>query len=208
MITMAERKLITFIDDVDGKSEATGTHRIFDRHGRPYEIDLNEAHRADLSALWDQMESLCALGRKLSGPGGKTLKAVPNFRTARAEASTEPATIRAWCAENTELLAAKGLMMPSARGRIHGAIRELWESVANARLDEYVAPKALEVPKPSAPPVASFSAAKEAPAASRRPTTRTRKATPAPDKAAVASLVTEPMTNPSAGTRKAKRGNL
>lgn len=208
---MAQRELITFVDDIDG-SEAVGTHRVMDRRGKVFELDLSEANYARLAQIWDQLEEMACKGRHVETIKGFGLRGMSaNGSSAAPRASKDAAAVRAWAIENAKLLKAAGLPELSDRGRIPLAILN-----AYARRDETPSAPALKVaeaPKPMAPtpaPEATFTApqtAQKAPA--KRPASRTRK-TPAPEAATIGGLIAVPMTDATARSkgRTAKRGNL
>ncbi|MDR2377808.1 MAG: Lsr2 family protein [Bifidobacteriaceae bacterium] len=112
---MAQRVQVLLVDDLDG-SEATETVT-FGLDGATYEIDLSEAHAAELReglAKWTES------ARRLSPRGSRSNRSAPRppGRPRRAAASDDIAKIRAWArAQKLEV---------SDRGRIPAPIRDAY----------------------------------------------------------------------------------
>ena len=106
---MAQRTLVTFVDDLDGKTEAAGTVS-FSLEGIDYEIDLSEKH-AD--ALREALGEYIGAARKV-----RRSPAIPPRRTAasapRSGDEPSPDAVRSWARENGHEV--------SERGRISGSV--------------------------------------------------------------------------------------
>jgi hypothetical protein len=85
-VQMAKQTVTTLVDDIDG-SAATETVT-FGLDGATYEIDLNEAHAADLREV---LAPFLSVARKATGAGSRTRSTRPRPRPpapARAPTST------------------------------------------------------------------------------------------------------------------------
>jgi hypothetical protein len=103
---MAKRVNVQLVDDLDG-SPAIETVR-FGVDGSYYEIDLNQAHAAELRQA---VARYVSAGRRA---GRAEAKRVDGRRGPRAPIDYDPAAVRAWAAANN--------VPVSARGRISAAV--------------------------------------------------------------------------------------
>ncbi len=106
---MAQKVQVVLVDDIDG-SAATETVA-FALDGASYEIDLNDAHAAELRAALDPW---VAAGRRTS-----VRRSLAKSRKAQAT-GPDAATIRAWAKAN-------GVEVPE-RGRIPATVREAYDA--------------------------------------------------------------------------------
>jgi hypothetical protein len=109
---MARKTVIQLTDDIDGTPIADGAGRTipFALDGIAYEIDLSDAHLAELhEALTPYTTAGRRTGRKSNGPSGpaKTNK-------------TELAKIREWARQNGHEV--------SDRGRVSSTIRDAYDA--------------------------------------------------------------------------------
>ena len=111
---MAQRKITTLVDDIDG-SEATETVT-FGLDGATYEIDLNDAHAADLREV---LAPFLSVARKVSGSGGRT-RSVASTPRQRGASDVDPKAVRAWAEEH-------GVAV-SPRGRIRSDVLEQYRA--------------------------------------------------------------------------------
>lgn len=109
---MAQRTVVTYIDDLDG-SEAAETFE-FEFDSTRYSIDLNETNAADFREV---MASYTSAGREISG-GRRSSR-----RSSGRSSKRDSHAIRAWAQENGYEV--------SARGRILRRVVEAYEA-ANA----------------------------------------------------------------------------
>jgi hypothetical protein len=114
---MAQKTFIQLVDDIDGTPIADGEGRTvtFAIDGASYEIDLTDAHVAELVYA---LEPFTSGGRRT---GRKT--SAPAARTGAARPKSDPAElqrIREWARENGHDV--------SDRGRVSGAIREAYDA--------------------------------------------------------------------------------
>ena len=103
---MAQKVLITLVDDIDG-GEAAETI-IFALDGTNYEIDVNEANAKALRAA---VAPFAEKGRKIRGG---TRRNAPARST--NPSGTDPKQVRAWAKEN-------GIQVPE-RGRIPAEVQQ------------------------------------------------------------------------------------
>jgi Lsr2 len=102
---MAQRVNVILIDDIDGKDAAETV--TFGLDGVNYEIDLSEAHAAELR---NALSTYISAGRKVSGRRRR------GQRTAAG--ATSASDIRQWAREN-------GWDVPD-RGRVSAEVREAY----------------------------------------------------------------------------------
>ena len=111
---MAKQTVTTLVDDIDG-SAATETVT-FGLDGASYEIDLNEAHAADLREV---LAPFLSVARKATGAGTRTRSAAAAPRQ-RASSEIDPKAVRAWAEEH-------GVAV-SPRGRIRSDVLEQYRA--------------------------------------------------------------------------------
>ena len=110
---MAQRVVVQKTDDIDG-SEATETVT-FSLDGVNYEIDLNEAHAAELRAA---VKPFASAGRRVGGGARLT-----SAGAVKKSSGYDPKAVRAWAASNRVEL--------PARGRIPAAVLEQYRAAGN-----------------------------------------------------------------------------
>ena len=111
---MAKQTVTTLVDDIDG-SAATETVT-FGLDGASCEIDLNEAHAADLREV---LAPFLSVARKATGAGTTTRAAAAAPRQ-RASSEIDPKAVRAWAEEH-------GVAV-SPRGRIRSDVLEQYRA--------------------------------------------------------------------------------
>jgi len=114
---MAKKTVTTLVDDVDG-STATETVT-FGLDGATYEIDVNDAHAADLREV---LAPFMSVARRLSGSGGRG-RSTQSAPRQRSGSDTDPKAVRAWAE-------AHGVTV-SPRGRISAEILEQYRAAGN-----------------------------------------------------------------------------
>lgn len=108
---MAQKTLIQLVDDLDGTALTDGAGKTvtFALEGVSYEIDLSQAHVAELA---EALAPYVAAGRKV---GGRKTQA----RTSSTKSDpTELQKIREWAAKNGHTV--------SSRGRISAVVRDAY----------------------------------------------------------------------------------
>ena len=111
---MAKQTVTTLVDDIDG-SEAAETVT-FGLDGATYEIDVNEAHAADLREV---LAPFVSVARRISGSGGRA-RAAAGAPRQRGGSDVDPKAVRAWAEAN-------GVAV-SPRGRIKGDVLEKYRA--------------------------------------------------------------------------------
>lgn len=114
---MAKQTVTTLVDDIDG-SPASETVT-FGLDGATYEIDVNDAHAADLREV---LAPFVSVARKLSGSGGRSRSAASTPRQ-RSGSDIDPKAVRAWAEAN-------GVSV-SPRGRIKSDVLEQYRAAGN-----------------------------------------------------------------------------
>jgi len=108
---VVQREIVQLVDDIDARSEAAETVT-FGLDGVVYEIDLTEAHAADLR---DELDAYVAAARRISGPARR--RHVPAaVQAAAPTVDYEPAVVRQWAQE-------QGIEV-SPRGRVSNDLIE------------------------------------------------------------------------------------
>lgn len=110
---MAQRVVVQKTDDIDG-SEATQTVT-FALDGTTYEIDLSEAHAAELRAA---IKNYATAGRRVGGAARRA-----SAGATKSASGYDPKAVRAWAASNR-------VMLP-ARGRIPTAVLEQYRAAGH-----------------------------------------------------------------------------
>jgi hypothetical protein len=113
-VKMAKQTVTTLVDDIDG-SEATETVT-FGLDGATYEIDVNEAHAADLREV---LAPFLSVARRTSGSSGRARQA-PSAPRQRSGSDIDPKAVRAWAEEH-------GVAV-SPRGRIKSDVLEQYRA--------------------------------------------------------------------------------
>lgn len=113
---MARKIVHQLIDDLDGTvlEHGDGDTVHFSLDGVAYEIDLTDAHAADLRGA---LEAYIRAGRRL-GRGGGTAASAP--RVAKAAARRDLAQVREWANANGHSV--------SDRGRVSAAILDAYDA--------------------------------------------------------------------------------
>ncbi|KQO81976.1 MULTISPECIES: Lsr2 family protein [unclassified Frigoribacterium] len=114
---MAQKTFIQLVDDIDGTPIADGEGRTvtFAIDGASYEIDLTDAHVAELVyALEPFTSGGRRTGRRTSAPAARAGSPRPKSDPAELQ------RIREWARENGHDV--------SDRGRVSGAIREAYDA--------------------------------------------------------------------------------
>lgn len=113
---MARKIVHQLIDDLDGTvlDHGAGDTVHFSLDGTAYEIDLTEAHAADLRAALDPYISA---GRRL-GRGGSAANAAPKRRSGGS--GRDLAAVRAWANTNGHAV--------SDRGRVPAAVLDAYDA--------------------------------------------------------------------------------
>ncbi|MFH9606927.1 Lsr2 family protein [Streptomyces sp. NPDC017448] len=108
---MAQRVVVTHIDDLTQKEGEDITTETFSLNGKMYEIDLSPANRAKLEKA---LKPFIEAGRKVKkGQAGTATRTAPS-----ASGNKETAEIRAWAKENGHSV--------NERGRIPADIKALY----------------------------------------------------------------------------------
>ena len=110
---MAKQTVTTLVDDIDGSKAAETV--TFGLDGATYEIDLNEAHAADLREV---LAPFISVARK-SGTGGRG-RSVASSPRQRGASDLDPKAVRAWAEEH-------GVAV-SPRGRIRSDVLEQYRA--------------------------------------------------------------------------------
>lgn len=111
---MAQRVVVQKTDDIDG-SQATETVT-FAVEGVTYEIDLTDAHAAELRAA---VRPYVAAARRVGGSAGRRASA----HAVKAARDYDPKAVRAWAGSHK-------IALP-ARGRIPAAVVEQYRAAGN-----------------------------------------------------------------------------
>lgn len=111
---MAKQTVTTLVDDIDGSKAAETV--TFGLDGATYEIDVNEAHAADLREV---LAPFLSVARKVSGTGGRA-RSVPSSPRQRGASDLDPKAVRAWAEEH-------GVAV-SPRGRIRSDVLEQYRA--------------------------------------------------------------------------------
>jgi len=106
---MAQRTVVEFTDDINGKPAAETV--TFSLDGKTYEIDVTEKNAAKLRQAF---EPYTGTARRLT-KSGRTIRKV--------NAAADTAAVRAWAASN-------GIEV-SSRGRISSAVLEQYHAAGN-----------------------------------------------------------------------------
>ena len=110
---MAQRTVITLVDDLDHKEIETGGKTIrFAYEGIQYEIDLSEKHAKKLDTA---LAPFVAAARRADGRAARRSKAVP--------AAVDPKVVRKWAESN-------GIEI-SVRGRIPAHVMDQYRLARN-----------------------------------------------------------------------------
>jgi hypothetical protein len=109
---MAQKTLVQLVDDIDGTVIADGEGRTvnFSLNGVSYEIDLSDAHVAELT---DALAPFISAGR-MSGRSSSSRSAGPKSDPAELQ------KIREWARSNGHEV--------SDRGRVSGAVRDAYNA--------------------------------------------------------------------------------
>ena len=100
---MAKKTITTLTDDLDG-SQASGTSR-FSLDGSDYEIDLNDENTAALTGILDRYIDGA---RNAGAPRGRA----PRTRPAKGGEAPDAKAVRAWAAEHSIEVNARGRLRP------------------------------------------------------------------------------------------------
>ena len=114
---MAQRTVTTLVDDIDGTEGAETV--TFGLDGTTYEIDLNDAHAADLREV---LAPFVSVARKASGSGGRG-RSTASAPKQRSSSEIDPKAVRAWAEAN-------GIAV-SPRGRIKADILEQYRAAGH-----------------------------------------------------------------------------
>lgn len=114
--SMARRIVHQLVDDIDGSVLDAGEGETvrFSLNGASYEIDLNDAHVAELRAA---LEPYISAGRRAGSAASASRSTTPRKRASR---NPEVAAIRAWANDNGYTL--------SERGRIPAPVVEAYNA--------------------------------------------------------------------------------
>ena len=112
---MAQKVNIILVDDIDD-SEATETVS-FGLDGTSYEIDLNDAHAADLR---EALAPYLGHARKVPGSSRRAPRKASAAASSSSDSGASAADVRIWAREN-------GHSVPE-RGRIPAEIREAYDA--------------------------------------------------------------------------------
>ena len=104
---MTAQTTIVLVDDVDGGVATENV--VFGLDGTTYEIDLDEAHAAQLRAV---LAPVVAAGRRMSPQGA---------RVTRVETDFDPRALRAWASANQIALPARGRIPADVVARFRAA---------------------------------------------------------------------------------------
>lgn len=125
---MASRTIVSLIDDLDGKSEATET-RVIAYEGSTYEVDLTAEHAQQYDLA---VQRFAEAGRRVSGAGKRHLT-VAKTPVTNSEEKARNRAIRAW-ADSQHISV-------SARGRISNEVVEQYDAAMESGVEKAATPK-------------------------------------------------------------------
>jgi hypothetical protein len=163
MTSMAQKVIVTVLDDIDGSAGADTVEFMFD--GTTYEIDLSESNQETLKAA---LLPFINAGRRTNQTRRGKLSSVP--KPGKLNDNVDPKAVRAWAKSQPEYA------NMSERGRVASHVVEAFRAAQDKREEPVSAPEPTQesepapevkdkAPKPAAKPRAPRKTAAAKPAA-------------------------------------------